>query len=76
MEVQRRVAYWLHERELEAGHGVAVTHGAVIRAAITHIIGAPLNSFWRIDVEPLRYTDLRRNGSLWTMCSMGCHTFG
>lgn len=55
----------------EPGHTVAVTHPAVIRAAIVHCLGAPAPAFWRVDVEPLSVTDLRRYDGRWTLRSIG-----
>ena len=49
---------------------MAVTHAAVIRAAIVHVIEAGPKSFWRIDVLPLSLTDLRTNGRRWVFRSM------
>lgn len=72
LDVLQRVAAWLDERCRDTGHGIAVTHPAVIRAAVIHVMGAPPESLWRIDVEPLSYTDLRRNGVRWTLRSTGC----
>jgi broad specificity phosphatase PhoE len=65
-----RIGHWLDEH-CEPGHTVAVTHPAVIRAAITHCLGAPPPAFWRIDVEPLAVADLRRFGDRWTLRSLG-----
>jgi broad specificity phosphatase PhoE len=70
-QVLERVSAWLAERERDAGHTVAVTHSAVIRAAIVHVIKAELASFWRIDVLPLSQTDLRTNGRRWVLRSLG-----
>ena len=72
LDVMHRVAAWLDERCQDIGHGIAVTHPAVIRAAVVHVIGAPPQAFWRIDVEPLSCTDLRRNGDRWTLRATGC----
>jgi broad specificity phosphatase PhoE len=69
--VQGRVADWLDRHGRDGGHVVAVTHAAVIRAAIVHAIGAPSSSFWRMDIEPLSLTDLRWNNGLWTLRAMG-----
>ena len=60
-----RVQQWMEGRT-GAGHTVAVTHPAVIRAAILCAICAPHESFWRIEIGPLTITDLRFNGRLWT----------
>ena len=64
-DVLRRIAAWLERRIGENGHGVAVTHAAVIRCAILHAIGAPTHSFWHIDIGPLSMTELRHDGSRW-----------
>ena len=69
--VLQRVSAWMSERGRERGHTVAVTHSAVIRAAIVHVIQAQLPSFWRIDVLPLSRTELRTNGRRWVLRSIG-----
>jgi broad specificity phosphatase PhoE len=66
-----RVQQWMNGRTT-AGHTVAVTHPAVVRAAILCAIQAPPESFWRIEIGPLTITDLRFNGNLWTVRSTGC----
>jgi len=68
--VMQRVAAWIGERGKDSGHTVAITHAAVIRAAIVAVIEAELRSFWRIDVVPLSLTDLRTNGRRWVLRSM------
>lgn len=66
-QVLERVAAWMTERGRDRGHTVAVTHSAVIRAAIVHVLQADLPSFWRIDILPLSQTDLRTNGRRWVL---------
>jgi broad specificity phosphatase PhoE len=63
----RRVSAWMDECIREEGHTIAVTHAAVIRAAILHVLDAPARSFWRIDIEPLSVTKLRGDGVRWTL---------
>lgn len=63
-----RVGNWL-DAQRDAAHTIAITHPAVIRAAIVHLLGAPALSFWRIDIAPLSLTDLRFNGRSWTLRS-------
>jgi broad specificity phosphatase PhoE len=70
-QVLERVALWIGGCNREPGHTVAVTHSAVIRAAIVHVIQAQLPSFWRIDVLPLSQTELRTNGRRWVLRSLG-----
>jgi broad specificity phosphatase PhoE len=66
-----RVGHWM-EAQTGAGHTLAVTHPAVIRAAILYSLQAPPESFWRLEIAPLSVTDLRFNGRLWTARSTGC----
>jgi broad specificity phosphatase PhoE len=61
-----RVAQWLAGRDAE-GHTVAVTHAAVVRAAVVATLGAPADGFWRIDVAPLTATVLRGGPARWTV---------
>lgn len=63
-----RVGGWL-DQQREDGHTIAVTHPVVIRSAVVHILNAPIQSFWRIDIAPLSLTDLRFNGKVWTLRS-------
>ncbi|MGK9167283.1 histidine phosphatase family protein [Inquilinus limosus] len=61
----RRAAAWLDARAGDGGHGIAVTHAAVIRAAVLHALGAPALSFWRLDIAPLSATELSHDGRRW-----------
>jgi broad specificity phosphatase PhoE len=70
LDVVHRVGHLL-DGHRDSGHTVAVTHPAVIRAAIVHSLGAPLQSFWRIDVEPLCIADLRHHNGRLTLRSVG-----
>ena len=60
--VIQRVSAWLDEAMAGDGDIVAITHSTVIRAAIVHVLAAPLTSFWRIDVEPLSMIELSGRG--------------
>ena len=64
-----RVARWLDSLTFNALRTVAVTHPAVIRAAIVAILDAPPKSFWRIDIAPLSRTVLHFRGQAWTLRS-------
>lgn len=69
-QVLERVADWMRERTRDKGSTVAITHAAVIRAAIVYVIEAQLGSFWRIDVLPLSRTEFRTNGRRWVLRSI------
>ena len=66
-----RVGNWLRAAGERQGRSVAVTHPAVIRAAIVVAIEAKPVSFWRIDIAPLAIVELGSNGSRWTLKSIG-----
>ena len=66
-----RVGDLLAEAARDSGHMVAVTHGAVIRAALLLVLDAPPEAFWRIDVAPLAVADLRHDGRRWALRSLG-----
>lgn len=65
-EVVARVAAWLESRVGVEGRCLAVTHVAVVRAAVVAVLGAPAAAFWRIDAPPLSATDLVSDGRRWT----------
>jgi len=67
-----RVGRWLDGLGAESPRVVAVTHAAVIRAAVVHALGARPESFWRIDVPPLSRTELRGRDGRWTLRSTRC----
>lgn len=63
----QRVARWLDSLAESALPAVAVTHPAVIRAAIVHGLESPPKSFWRIDVAPMSRTALHFRNGCWTL---------
>jgi broad specificity phosphatase PhoE len=71
VELIDRVGLWV-KKQRGAGHTLAITHPAVIRAAIVSVLEASPQTFWRIDIAPLSITDLRWNERVWTLRSSGC----
>jgi broad specificity phosphatase PhoE len=63
----RRVAGWLDGQAQRTGNAVAVTHAGVVKGALVHALGAPIESFWRIDVAPLAITELHGHDGRWTI---------
>jgi broad specificity phosphatase PhoE len=65
-----RVRGWLDSLASTRGRLVAVTHPAVVRAAILVALDAPPKSFWRIDVAPASRTVMHFRGHAWTLRSV------
>lgn len=66
-DLVRRVDRWLSSLTENAAATVAVTHPAVIRAAILLALDAPAKSFWRMDIAPVSRTVLHYRGGCWTL---------
>ncbi len=62
-----RVARWLDDLRNGDGIVIAITHAALIRAAVVAVLDAPASGFWRIDVAPLAALTLSGDGRRWTM---------
>ncbi|WP_217577797.1 histidine phosphatase family protein [Mesorhizobium sp. GbtcB19] len=69
--VARRVAALMERLVGESGHTIALTHAVPVRAAIVHVLGAPLASVWKIDIEPLSLTEFRSDGRRWVLHASG-----
>jgi len=63
--VLARVGAWL-ENLATPGEVVAVTHAAVMRAAILYVLKAPAAAFSHMEIPPLSVVELRRSSSKWT----------
>ncbi|HEX4569378.1 MAG TPA: histidine phosphatase family protein [Dongiaceae bacterium] len=64
-DVIRRIARWSDSLERGEGRILAITHPTILRAALIHAMGAPVSSFWRVDVAPLSRLTLSRQGAHW-----------
>lgn len=65
--VVARVGCWLDEQAGRGGRSLAVTHGGIVKAAVVHALGAPLEAFWRVDCAPLGATELHAHDGRWTV---------
>ncbi|MFD5326583.1 histidine phosphatase family protein [Streptomyces sp. NPDC127092] len=76
-ELRSRVAEWMEglgtpaaARDTDASASVtvwAVAEPDVIRAAVSHALGAPEEVFWRLDVRPLRCVELSGRSGRWNL---------
>jgi len=63
----RRIGDWLDSEATADGADTAITHGGVIKAAVVHALGAPLEAFWRVDVAPLSKSEIHAHDGRWTV---------
>ncbi|RJO72268.1 histidine phosphatase family protein [Nocardia panacis] len=66
LEVIARTRDWMAEIAAAGASTIAVTHPAVIRAALLVALDAPPKSFWRIDIPPASVTRLHYRGA-WSL---------
>jgi broad specificity phosphatase PhoE len=69
-DVFDRVGAWVDARRQAPGRTIAVTHSAVIRAAVIRAVDGTASTFWHLDVGPLSETWLRSDGRRWTLRSL------
>ncbi|MFE9653650.1 histidine phosphatase family protein [Micromonospora sp. NPDC006431] len=60
-----RVGRWLHAQAVRSARITAITHAAVIRAALVNVLRAPSAAFWQLDVAPLSVLHLRAGNRGW-----------
>jgi len=68
LALHERVAGFLADHR-DAGGGrqvvVAVTHAAVVKAAVVTVLAAPVTAAWVLDVHPASVTELSLAGPAW-----------
>ena len=67
VDLTERVAGWLASLIDGPSRTIAVTHPAVIRAAILLALDIAPKSFWRIDIAPVVLTTLHYRNDCWTL---------
>jgi broad specificity phosphatase PhoE len=67
VDLIQRVAGWLESLPENGFPTIAVTHPAVIRAAVLSSLDMPPKSFWRIDVAPVGRTVMHFRKGRWTL---------
>ncbi len=66
-----RTQAWLTRAMAREGATLAITHAAIVRAAIVNALGAGSSSFARIDVAPLSLARLSGHGQRWNLVALG-----
>ncbi|WP_192756743.1 histidine phosphatase family protein [Actinopolymorpha pittospori] len=71
LDLIARAGDWLENLRGGPRRVLAVSHAAVIRAAIVHAIRATPESYWRVNVAPLTRTVLTGEAGRWNLRSIG-----
>ena len=66
-----RTRAWLTQGMAREGATLAITHAAIVRAAIVNALGAGSTSFARIDVAPLSLARLSGHAGRWNLVALG-----
>ena len=66
-----RVSDWLTQALARESATLAVTHAAIVRAAIVNALGADSSAFARIDVAPLSLARLSGHAGRWNLVALG-----
>ena len=67
-----RVSALLDHWRTRDGRVAAVTHAAVIKAAVVVALGAPPTAAWDVDVAPGSFTELHTSGAGWRVVRVNC----
>ena len=71
LDLQDRVTRWLAGWRERPGRWAAVTHGAVVAAAVTSVLRAPPLAVWDLDVSPGSLTELHTTRDGWRVVRVG-----
>lgn len=66
-ELCQRVARWLDTCGRADGRTIAVVEPEVVRGVVVHVLGAPEDAFWRVDVPPLTATEVSGRSGRWNL---------
>ncbi|MET8173817.1 histidine phosphatase family protein [Streptomyces clavifer] len=67
LDLTARVGALLESPAWTGGRLLAVVEPAVVRAALLHALGLPMETFWRLDVAPLTLTELSGRSGRWNL---------
>ncbi len=73
LALSARVGGLLASWHAAEGRLVAVTHAAVVKAAVVHAMGAPASSCWAVDVAPGSVTELHSTPQGWRVVRVNQH---
>ena len=71
LDLLARVGRWLDRCVADGTRTAAVTHPAILRAAVVGALDAGPAAFWRIDAPPLCRARLSHDGRRWALQSLG-----
>jgi broad specificity phosphatase PhoE len=72
VDLAARTGELLEDWHDRSGRLVAVTHAAVIKAAVVHALRAPIGAVWDLDVAPASLTELHATPTGWRVTRVNC----
>ncbi|MGC0151234.1 histidine phosphatase family protein [Chromobacterium vaccinii] len=66
-----RVGDWLEQYRADARLTLAIAPPSAIKAAILHVLRAPVAACWQLDIAPLTLTTLSRHQGKWRLQASG-----
>ncbi|WP_434628886.1 histidine phosphatase family protein [Chromobacterium sp. CV08] len=67
----QRVGAWLEHHRPDARLTLAIAPASVIKAAVLHVLRAPVAAYWQLDIAPLTQTALSRHQGKWRLQACG-----
>ncbi len=68
LALSTRVQSLMKDWHDSTGRMAAITHAAVVKAMIVHVMRAPLEAVWDVDVAPGSFTELHATPAGWRSC--------
>ena len=70
VDLVERVRAWMALQASRGGRVLAVTHPALVRAAVAVTLGSGASAFWQVDAVPLTVAGFSHDGRRWTLSGL------
>ncbi|WP_316149450.1 histidine phosphatase family protein [Cupriavidus sp. BIC8F] len=71
-----RVGCWIDQYPWPDGDTLVIAHASVVKAIVLHVLNAPIQAYWQLEVAPLTRTTLSGSRGRWRVTSLGSQTQG
>lgn len=69
-DLVERVRAWMALQASRGGRVLAVTHPALVRAAVAATLGSETSAFWRVEAVPLTVAGFSHDGRRWVLSGL------